>query len=110
MQSKLRSSTNVQDWFGSMGFLTFLREVGKHARVNVMLSRESVRQRLERDEGISYTECASLLNKFESIPLASQQEGLEFPKQVLKARFVGYVSGILSEDTISQNFKWRFAV
>lgn len=89
MQSKWRSSTNVQDWFGSMGFLTFLREVGKHARVNVMLSRESVRQRLERDEGISYTECASLLNKFESIPLASQQEGLESPKTIIGSPFCG---------------------
>lgn len=48
--------SHVQEWFGSMGFLTFLREVGKHARVNVMLSRESVKQRLDRDEGISFTE------------------------------------------------------
>ena len=46
----------LQDWFGSMGFLTFLREVGKFARVGVMLSRESVKQRLDRDEGISFTE------------------------------------------------------
>ena len=41
-----------------MGMLTFLRNIGKHARVNVMMSRESVKQRLARDEGISFTECA----------------------------------------------------
>lgn len=39
-----------------MGFLQFLREVGKFARVNVMLSRESVKLRLDREEGISFTE------------------------------------------------------
>ena len=39
-----------------MGVLTFLRDIGKHARVNVMLSRDSVRTRLARDEGISFTE------------------------------------------------------
>ena len=44
-----------------MGFLQFLREVGKHARVNVMLSRESVKMRLDREEGISYTECGLCL-------------------------------------------------
>ena len=44
-----------------MGVLTFLRDVGKHARVNVMLSRDSVKTRLARDEGISFTECASSL-------------------------------------------------
>ena len=41
-----------------MGMLDFMRSVGKFARVNVMLSRESVKQRLARDDGISYTECA----------------------------------------------------
>ena len=46
----------MQDWFGGMGFLEFLREVGKFARVNVMLSRESVKTRLDREEGISFTE------------------------------------------------------
>ena len=45
-----------QDWFGGMGVLDFLRSVGKHARVNTMMSRESVKQRLARDEGISFTE------------------------------------------------------
>ena len=39
-----------------MGVLDFLRSVGKHARVNVMMSRESVKQRLARDAGISFTE------------------------------------------------------
>ena len=51
----------LQDWFGGMGMLDFMRSVGKFARVNVMLSRESVKQRLARDDGISYTECTQHL-------------------------------------------------
>lgn len=39
-----------------MPLLTFLREVGKYARVGTMLSKDSVRTRLESDSGISYTE------------------------------------------------------
>jgi len=47
---------NNRDWFQSMGFLDFLRDIGKHFRVGTMISRESVRTRLESEEGISYTE------------------------------------------------------
>ncbi len=48
---------NNIDWLGAMTFIEFLRDVGKHFSVNVMLGKESVRQRLEdRDHGISYTE------------------------------------------------------
>jgi len=42
-----------------MSMLTFLRDVGKHFRVNSMLSRDSVKNRLSVDdsvEGISFTE------------------------------------------------------
>jgi tyrosyl-tRNA synthetase len=45
------------DWFGAIGFLDFLRDVGKHFSVNAMIARESVKRRLEaREQGISYTE------------------------------------------------------
>jgi tyrosyl-tRNA synthetase len=44
-------------WLGSLGFVEFLRDVGKHFSVNQMISREAVRRRLEeREHGISYTE------------------------------------------------------
>lgn len=36
------SVKNNLDWFGDMKFLTFLREVGKFARVGTMLGKESV--------------------------------------------------------------------
>jgi len=47
---------NNRDWFQSMRFLDFLRDVGKYFRVGTMISRESVRARLGSEEGISYTE------------------------------------------------------
>ena len=45
---------NNYDWFGPMGFLTFLREVGKHLTVSYMMAKDSVRNRLET--GLSFTE------------------------------------------------------
>ena len=58
---------NNADWFGSMNCLDFLRDIGKHFSVNVMLNKESVKQRIERDDvGISFTEFAySLLQGYD---------------------------------------------
>lgn len=46
----------VQDWYGSMNLMTFLRETGRFARVGTMLAKDSVRSRLESPQGISFTE------------------------------------------------------
>ena len=51
---------NNLDWTGPMSVVDFLRDLGKHFSVNVMLARETVRRRLESD-GISYTEFSYLL-------------------------------------------------
>ena len=58
---------NNADWFGSMNCLDFLRDIGKHFSVNTMLNKESVKQRIERDDvGISFTEFAySLLQGYD---------------------------------------------
>jgi tyrosyl-tRNA synthetase len=42
------------DWIGPMSFLDWLRDVGKHFSINVMLAKDSVKRRLET--GITYTE------------------------------------------------------
>ena len=53
---------NNYDWMGRFGYLEFLRDVGKHFPVNVMLAKDSVRSRLERsDAGMSYTEFSYML-------------------------------------------------
>jgi tyrosyl-tRNA synthetase len=44
------------DWTAPMSYLDFLREVGKHFSLNVMLAKDSVKSRMEGDGGISYTE------------------------------------------------------
>lgn len=45
---------NNYDWMKEFGFLTFIREVGKHLTVNYMMAKDSVKKRLET--GISFTE------------------------------------------------------
>lgn len=45
---------NNYDWFKSIGFLEFIRDVGKHITVNYMMSKDSVKNRL--DNGMSFTE------------------------------------------------------
>ena len=46
---------NNYDWFKQMSFLNFIRDVGKHITVNYMMSKDSVKKRLE-GEGMSFTE------------------------------------------------------
>jgi tyrosyl-tRNA synthetase len=53
---------NNWDWFKEFSFIGFLRDVGKHFTVNMMMGKESVRARLEdREHGISYTEFSYML-------------------------------------------------
>lgn len=47
---------NNYDWFKDFSFLNFIRDVGKHITVNYMMSKDSVRKRLEGDSGMSFTE------------------------------------------------------
>jgi len=67
---------NNYDWVGQFGFLEFLRDVGKHFPVNVMLAKDSVRSRLERtDSGLSYTEFSyMLLQAYDFVHLCRQYD------------------------------------
>lgn len=69
---------NNHDWFGNMDVLTFLRDIGKHFSVNQMISKESVKQRINRDEvGISFTEFAySLLQSYDFASM-NKEMGME---------------------------------
>ncbi len=49
------------DWTLPISFLDFLRDVGKHFSVNMMVAKDSVRSRMEGDTGISYTEFSYML-------------------------------------------------
>jgi len=53
---------NNADWLCGLGYLDVLRDVGKHFSVNMMIQKESVRERLHnRDHGISYTEFSYMI-------------------------------------------------
>jgi len=50
---------NNSNWLADLNVLDFLRDVGKHFSINNLISKESVKQRIDRDgEGISFTEFA----------------------------------------------------
>ena len=52
---------NNYDWTGPVGVIDFLRDVGKHVTVNQMMAKDSVRSRLESENGISFTEFSYML-------------------------------------------------
>ena len=47
---------NNYDWFKDFTFLHFIRDVGKHITVNYMMSKDSVKKRLDGETGMSFTE------------------------------------------------------
>ena len=47
---------NNFDWLGKLNYIKFLRDIGKHFTINKMLSYESVKLRLEREQSLSYME------------------------------------------------------
>ena len=47
---------NNYDWFQAITFLDFIRDVGKHISVNYMMAKDSVKKRLEGENGMSFTE------------------------------------------------------
>ncbi|KAI8062341.1 tyrosine-tRNA ligase [Gilbertella persicaria] len=47
---------NNYSWFSSMTAIDFLSKIGRYARVNTMLAKESVKSRIETTQGISFTE------------------------------------------------------
>jgi tyrosyl-tRNA synthetase len=52
---------NNADWLATVPLIDFLRDVGKYFSVNAMMAKESVRRRLEGEDGISYTEFSYML-------------------------------------------------
>jgi len=61
---------NNADWLTKLGAIEFMRDVGKHFTVNVMLAKDSVKRRIEGTDGISYTEFSySLLQAYDFLEL-----------------------------------------
>jgi len=47
---------NNADWLLKLNLVDFLRDIGKHFTINAMINKESVKTRLEREDGMSFTE------------------------------------------------------
>lgn len=66
---------NNVEWLRPIGFLDFLRDIGKHFSVNSMISKESVRRRLDGDEGLSFTEFSyQLLQAYDYLVLHDRDQ------------------------------------
>ncbi|CAN5431271.1 tyrosine--tRNA ligase [soil metagenome] len=66
-----------RDWTGEVRFLDFLRDVGKHVTVNTMLARESVKNRLASEHGISFTEFTYMLLQAHDFLRLEQDRGVQ---------------------------------
>jgi tyrosyl-tRNA synthetase len=65
---------NNDEWFSEFRLIDFLRDVGKHFRLGTMLAKESVKSRLNSEEGISFTEFSyQLLQSYDFYHLYTQQ-------------------------------------
>ena len=64
---------NNADWMRGVGYLEFLRDVGKHVPLSQMLAKDSVKSRLDREGGLSYTEFSyMLLQSWDFVHLADE--------------------------------------
>ena len=68
---------NNADWLGKLGFIEALRDIGKHFSINMMIQKDSVRERLNnRDQGISYTEFSYMLLQAYDFAYLHQHHGV----------------------------------
>jgi tyrosyl-tRNA synthetase len=66
---------NNADWMQGVGYLEFLRDVGKHVPLSQMLAKDSVKSRLDREGGLSYTEFSyMLLQSWDFVHLANEYD------------------------------------
>jgi len=67
---------NNADWLAGLGYLEVLRDVGKYFSINMMIQKDSVRDRLQnREQGISYTEFSyMLLQAYDFLHLYEQHQ------------------------------------
>jgi len=52
---------NNLEWLSQLSMIDFLRDVGKHFTLNYMMAKDSVQSRVEREDGLSYTEFSYML-------------------------------------------------
>jgi len=66
---------NNADWLLQLNYIEFLREIGRHFRVNEMLRSEAYRLRLEREDGLSFIEFNyQILQAYDFLTLARERD------------------------------------
>jgi tyrosyl-tRNA synthetase len=68
---------NNANWLMSLNLVEFLRDTGKHFTVNYMIAKDSVKSRLEREDGISFTEFSYMLLQSYDFLFLHNQEGCD---------------------------------
>jgi tyrosyl-tRNA synthetase len=66
-----------REWTVEMSALEFLRDVGKHVTVNTMLAKESIKSRVEGEQGISFTEFSYMLLQANDFVELNSRHGCE---------------------------------
>ena len=64
-------------WTENIGVLEFLRDVGKHMTINTMLAKDSVKSRIARESGISFTEFSYMLLQANDFLVLHRQLGCD---------------------------------
>lgn len=74
MGSEVKLVNNL-DWFGDMGFLEFLRKVGRYARIGTMTAKDSVKSRINSEQGMSFAEFSyQLLQGYDFVHLMENED------------------------------------
>ena len=71
-------------WTEQVSVLEFLRDVGKHVTINTMLAKDSVRTRIERESGISFTEFSYMLLQANDFHVLHERRRLRAPGRRLR--------------------------
>ncbi|MBR6387425.1 MAG: tyrosine--tRNA ligase [Thermoguttaceae bacterium] len=103
---------NNYDWMKDYSFLNFLRDIGKMFQVNVMMTKDSVKSRLESENGLSYTEFSyMLLQSYDFVHLCREYgceiqaggsdqwgnitAGIDLARRMLGVQLYGFTSKLL---------------
>lgn len=69
---------NNADWLSTSDLMGFLRDIGKHFSISYMISKESVRRRLEQEDSISFTEFTYMLLQAYDFLVLHEKYGCDF--------------------------------
>ena len=104
------------DWLCSISLIDFLRDIGKHFTVNYLMAKDSVKNRMEGEQGLSFTEFSySLLQSYDFVELLDRHEctlqmgasdqwgnitaGTELIRKLRQRKAYGLVSPLVTSST-----------